>query len=418
MNCEEVQKYLSDFLDKSLDVERTQEIEGHLTACSLCNEEMASLAECQRLVSGLPVVELPLGFTNRVMARVRETAHRPSPWERLFLPLRIKIPLQATAVVLIAVLAAYIYQKEPLQRESVVAVQPESSSKKQEGTHNLAPSVAQAPTAPSKTKQVAEETKARVQEFKDSAQLKESQSSSKPEEQHIIVGNQLAAPGVARSQDQIRSPATLNPAPLQEKSSATSEAASPRLEQSSPPAQAKTELAPGPQAEKEAAANAAAGKPLLAPEARGRGSSATSSVSALRSGAVVGVTLPADQELAIRLKEPGRDDKAAADRLASSGAEPERLSLSSQEEAKNLNQARQQAIQTGESQTVWVTIARNQYELFKKELADMGNIEVEAFTPNSKNDAVAKSSDRLRIKVTILPPLAFGKPVPSEPSSR
>jgi hypothetical protein len=419
MNCEEVQKYLSDFLDKSLDVERSQEIEGHLAACSLCNEEMASLAECQRLVSGLPVVELPLGFTNRVMARVRETAHRPSPWERLFLPLRIKIPLQATAVVLIAVLAAYIYQKEPLQRESVVAVQPESSSKKQEETHSLAPSVAQAPTAPSKIKQVAEETKARVQEFKDSGQLKELQSPSKQEEQHKpIVGNQLATPGVARSQDQIRSPATLNPAPLQEKSSATSEAASPRLEQSSPPAQAKTELAPGPQAEKEAAANAAAGKPLLAPEARGRGSSATSSVSALRSGAVVGVTLPADQELAIRLKEPGRDDKAAADRLASSGAEPERRSLSSQEEAKNLNQARQQAIQTGESQTVWVTIARNQYELFKKELADMGNIEVEAFTPNSKNDAVAKSSDRLRIKVTILPPLVFGKPVPSEPSSR
>jgi hypothetical protein len=72
--------------------------------------------------------------------------------------------------------------------------------------------------------------------------------------------------------------------------------------------------------------------------------------------------------------------------LASSGAEPERRSLSSQEEAKNLNQARQQAIQTGESQTVWVTIARNQYELFKKELADMGNIEVESFTPNSKNE--------------------------------
>ena len=201
---------------------------------------MASLAECQRLVSGLPVVEPPVGFTNRVMAEVREAANPPSLWERLFLPLRIKIPLQATAVVLIAVLAAYIYQKEPLQRESVVAVQPESSSKKQEETHNLAPSVAQAPTAPSKTKQVAEETKARVQEFKDSAQLKEPQSPSKPEEQNkAIAGNQLAAPGVARSQDQIRSPATLSPAPLQEKSSAASEAASPRLEQSSPPEQCR-----------------------------------------------------------------------------------------------------------------------------------------------------------------------------------
>ena len=137
--------------------------------------------------------------------------------ERLFLPLRIKIPLQATAVVLIAVLAAYIYQKEPLQRDSVVTGQPESSSKKQEETHNPAPSGTPAPTTPSKTKQVAEETNPQVQEFKDSAQLKEPQSPSKPEEQHKpIVGNQLAAPGVARSEDQIRSSATVSPAPLQE----------------------------------------------------------------------------------------------------------------------------------------------------------------------------------------------------------
>jgi hypothetical protein len=48
----------------------------------------------------------------------------------------------------------------------------------------------------------------------------------------------------------------------------------------------------------------------------------------------------------------------------------------------------------------------------------MGSIEVEAFTPNSKNDAIAKSSNRVRIKVTILPPLASGNPVPSQPSSR
>ena len=85
--------------------------------------------------------------------------------------------------------------------------------------------------------------------------------------------------------------------------------------------------------------------------------------------------------------------KPRADRLAS-GAQAERRSLTSQEEAKNLDQARERAIQTGQSQTVWVTIARNQYELFKKELADLGNIEVESFTPDPKNDAVAKSSDQ------------------------
>jgi hypothetical protein len=420
MNCEDVQKYLSDLLDKSLDVERVQEIGYHLAACSLCSEEMASLTECQRLVSGLPAVEPPVGFTNRVMAEVREAANPTSLWERLFLPLRIKIPLQATAVVLIAVLAAYIYQKEPLQRKSLVPVQPESSFREQNETDRLAPSVAQGPTASSKTKQVAEEIKPRVQEFKDSAKLKEPQSTPKAEEQNKgIAGSQPADPATSRAQNQVRSPATLSPTPLQEKSSAAIEAASPRPEQSSPSGgvQAKGALAPVPQTEKENVSKgaAAAGKSLLSPEARE--GSAASSLDALRSGTVVGMALPAEHELAIRLREPVRDDKATGDRLAS-GAQAERRSLTSQDEAKNLDQARERAIQTGQSQTVWVTIARNQYEPFKKELADLGNIEAESFTPDPKNDAIAKSSNRLRIKVKILPPLASGNPVPSQPSSR
>jgi hypothetical protein len=347
------------------------------------------------------------------MARVREAAHSPSLWQRLFSPLRIKIPLQATAVVLIAVLAAYIYQKEPLQRESVVAVQPESSFREQTATDKLAPSVAQAPTDDSKTKEVAEETKPRVQEFIDSAQLKEPQSSSKPEEQHKrIVGNQLAAPGAARSQDQIRSPATVSPAPLQEKSSAASEAASPRLEQSSPQVgvQAKGALAPAPQAEKENISKdaAAAGKSLFSPEARER--RAASSLDALRSGTVVGVALPSDHELAIRLKERVRDDK-------SGGAQAERRSSMSAEESKILDQALQRAVQTGQPQSVVVTTPRSQYELFKKELANVGFIEAENPSRDS-NDDISKSSDRLRIKLTILPPLSPVNPLPSQPASR
>jgi hypothetical protein len=402
MNCGEVQKYLSDFLDKSLDNERARAIEDHLAACSRCSEEMTSLAECQRLVSGLPAVELPLGFTNRVMARVREAANPPSLWERLFLPLRIKIPLEATAVVLIAVLAAYIYQKEPLQRESIVGIQPESSFREKNETDRLAPSVAPAPN--SKTKEVAEETKPQVQEFKDSIQVKDLQSRPKPEEQDN-------APETARPQDQVRSPATFSPVPLQEKSSAASEAAFPRREQSSSSreAQSKEALTPTPPP-------VSAAKSSFSSEARER--SAASSLDTLRSGTVVGVAVPADHELAIRLKEPVRDDKAMGDRLASGGAQAVRRSLTSQEEVKNLDQARQRAIQTGQSQTAWVTIARNQYELFKKELADLGNIEVESSTPDRNNDAIAKSSDQLRIKVTILPPLPSGNPVPSQPSSR
>ena len=150
MNCEEVQKQLSDLLDKSLDIKRAQEIQDHLAACSPCSAEMASLAEYQQLVSNLPAIEPPVGFTAGVMAKVREAVQPPTLWERLFLPLQIKIPLQATAVIVIAVLAAYIYQKGPLQRESVVSIQPERSFRKPKEADKLAPSIAQAPRADSK----------------------------------------------------------------------------------------------------------------------------------------------------------------------------------------------------------------------------------------------------------------------------
>src|SRR5262245_49058325 len=262
MNCAEVQKHLSDFLEKSLDNERAGAIEDHLAACSPCSEEFVGLAECQKLVSGLPQVELPAGFTHQVMARVREAAQPPSLWERLFLPLRIKIPLQATAVVLLAVLAAYIYQNEPLQHEPLVTFQYENSNRDPYKTDSFVPSSAQAPTAPSKSKERAKKTEPPIQGFKDSAQLKGPQSPPKPEERDKAVARvQPNVPETARPQDQVRSPATLSPAPLQEKSSVASEAPSRRQEQSSSPGelQAKGALAPAPSPE----------MPILSKEADG-----------------------------------------------------------------------------------------------------------------------------------------------------
>jgi hypothetical protein len=418
MNCEELQTHLPDLLEKSLDIERAEAIENHLGTCSLCRAEVASLAECQQLVSALPLVEPPVNFTHRVMSEVREIANPPRLWERLFFPFRVKLPLQATAVILIAILAAYIYQHEQPQPESEVTVQPEISSKKREETDHAALPSTPGPIVAPEAKE-AGETKARVRESRDLDPLKKPKLSSKREEpQTPITSNQLVAPQAFRSQEQIRSPATVSPAPLQEKPSIASESASPRQEQSLPPAQSKEASAPVPQAEKENVpkGSTALGKPSLEPEARRQGDSAISSASALRSGAVVGMGLPADRQLAIRLKELRRDDKAPADRLASGSAKAERRSLTS-EEAKILEQAWERAVQTGQSQSVWITVALNQYDLLKKELTDLGNIEAESSTPE-RSDAAAESSGWLRVKVMLLLPLSSEKPASSQPASR
>ncbi|MGE5307183.1 MAG: DUF2275 domain-containing protein [Alphaproteobacteria bacterium] len=111
MKCEEVQSHFSDYLDKTAEAPRVKGIENHLTNCPICSEEFAGLFQCRQLVASLPEVEPPLGFTMRVMAHVADAATEQSLWKRLFMPLKIKVPLQATAVALVGILSLYFYQR-------------------------------------------------------------------------------------------------------------------------------------------------------------------------------------------------------------------------------------------------------------------------------------------------------------------
>jgi len=116
--CEEIQAWLSDYLEGTLESGRHRAVEDHLYLCPNCLAVVDDLAESIKSVASLPSVDPPLGFTQRVMAQVREEVARPSLWERIFQPFSIKIPIHATAVVLVGVLAVYLYQKsEAPQRE-------------------------------------------------------------------------------------------------------------------------------------------------------------------------------------------------------------------------------------------------------------------------------------------------------------
>ena len=125
-------------------------------------------------------------------------------------------------------------------------------------------------------------------------------------------------------------------------------------------------------------------------------------------------TVSSDHELTLRIKQPSRDDRntEAASELERRQAE----ALPSQTRFKDLNDGRQRTIQTGQPQTAWAMIDAGNYDGFKKDLARLGSIESESPAPAYKNDA--KSSDQLRIKITILPPLPSAEPLPPDSSSR
>ncbi len=110
MNCEQVRARLSEYLEKLLDHEIHGAVERHLSSCSRCQGEAESLAKGIRSVADLPSVEPPLGFSQKVMAHIREEAERPGLWHRLFMPIGVKIPIHATALLLVGGFAVYIYQ--------------------------------------------------------------------------------------------------------------------------------------------------------------------------------------------------------------------------------------------------------------------------------------------------------------------
>ncbi len=112
MNCEEVANHFSDYLDQSLDTATMTRVATHIIACPLCRAESNDIAECIDQVASLPVLDLPIGFAQRVMAHVREVEEKPTVWQWLFQSWSLKVPLQATAVVIVAVLAVFLYQKE------------------------------------------------------------------------------------------------------------------------------------------------------------------------------------------------------------------------------------------------------------------------------------------------------------------
>jgi hypothetical protein len=355
MNCEEVKEELAEFLDGTLDIERAREIENHFSACSRCNAESESLADCKRLVSSLPVVEPPAGFTTRVMAQVHDVVHRPSIWQRLFLPLRIKIPLQATAVVLIGILSIYVYQRENGYESPAPTISRDRlSAGKSEFT--------QAPTAIEKKNEsgASPGPRASVQE---------------PAKPASPAAPRTSAAEVPQSSLKDKKEQSDSAAPY---SPGTSE------ERKTPPA--------------EEAGTAPSSLESLRQERTG-----TAGPSADRASSSQDQPAP-DYELVVRLRSPERRDQAPADPTDVLGKSAEKDKLLQGRRGSIAGETAASPSTPPLARTVWYSVPQNRYEEFKKNLAAQGTIEFETAASTKEKETARKPEDLLSIKVTIMPP--------------
>jgi hypothetical protein len=153
-NHDDIRRMLPALAGNDLSAVEQALMEQHLTDCPACRAELAQLRAVLQAMRTAPEVEPPDWLAGRVMARVREESPQRRSWlARLFLPLHLKLPLEAFALVIICVTAWYITQdqnrSQQVLQESPAKMTPSSESSK-DAASPTAPVVSVAPKAESR----------------------------------------------------------------------------------------------------------------------------------------------------------------------------------------------------------------------------------------------------------------------------
>jgi len=122
MKCAEVKKYLSDYIDNSLNTDMKKRIEEHLRTCAVCSEELASLKSCLKRVSHLKEVDVPEDFLKKVHERIEQVSRSKKILRALFVPPRVKVPLELAVVLTAVVIVIFLFNLMSPSR----AVQPKA----------------------------------------------------------------------------------------------------------------------------------------------------------------------------------------------------------------------------------------------------------------------------------------------------
>jgi hypothetical protein len=118
MKHDEIRYKLSEFIDGAITPGEKAIIEQHMKTCSECADALRELRKTIEHIHAVEEVESPTWMTQKIMAKVRiEAGNKKGIWQRVFTPFLMEFPVQAAAVVFLAVTAYYIYSSiNPAQK--------------------------------------------------------------------------------------------------------------------------------------------------------------------------------------------------------------------------------------------------------------------------------------------------------------
>jgi len=121
--CEAIRNEMSAYLDGELAESEQAEVRAHLDCCERCRRHLAELQRLSHGVAHLPRLEPPPGFVAAVREKLSARNEARSWVDIVFRPLWLKLPLEAVAVVTVAVGVMFLAQVQQ-KRGSHVAGAP------------------------------------------------------------------------------------------------------------------------------------------------------------------------------------------------------------------------------------------------------------------------------------------------------
>jgi len=126
MDCAAIQKLLSEYIDGTLDAKSVQMVERHVSVCKDCKETLASLSALVEELNTLEQVKPPADFLEKIHQRMEPRFDLNRILRKLFVPFKIKIPLQLAAAVAASILVVMVLN---LQKSEYQRIQPLKAAK-------------------------------------------------------------------------------------------------------------------------------------------------------------------------------------------------------------------------------------------------------------------------------------------------
>jgi cell division protein FtsN len=136
MDCAGIQEQLSEYIDGALDETTARTIEKHISTCKDCKETLASLRAVVKDLNTLEQMQAPADFLEKIHRRMEPRSQANRLLRKLFVPFKVKIPLQLAAAVAVSILVVLVFN---FQKSKFQMIQPYEASQAQKAAEKSTP---------------------------------------------------------------------------------------------------------------------------------------------------------------------------------------------------------------------------------------------------------------------------------------